>query len=253
VPDRRGETTSTDNGLRAGPHDRPPAAAARPPPVVDERPAGFGVSPGVWPTANEPLLSGIRDLDSNADSTAAAGTSGRTLCASIRAHASEIVRWWNPSARWYACDVPREVLLPQGPPGRLAESLPGTSISCLDVLELSSIRPCRPISPQTGYRSASHRTFGRKTTLPRRERREKAKDTEKDTIRISPDHQRNGQENTEGNLTAGRKPKLGKYTQVREVATAKHTLTDTSLRVPNALLPRVSDTLAPAHNQNSAQ
>jgi hypothetical protein len=32
---------------------------------------------------------------------------------------------------------------------------------------------------------------------------------------------------------------------VREVATAKHTLTDTSLRVPNALLPRVSDTLAP--------
>jgi len=130
VTDRPVGTTRADNGLRAGLHDRRRAAAVRPPPVVDEPPAGFGVSAAVWPPASESLLSGNRDFDRNAGSAAAPGTSGRILCASTRARRA-VARWWNASARWYACNVPREVLLPQGPPGRLVESLPGISISCL--------------------------------------------------------------------------------------------------------------------------
>lgn len=130
VTDRPFGMTRADNGLRAGLHDRRRAAAVRPPPVVDEPQAGFGVSPDVWPPASEALLSGNRGLDRNAGSAAAAGISVRILCASTRARRA-VAPWWNASARWYACGVPREVLLPQGPPGRLTESLPGTSISCL--------------------------------------------------------------------------------------------------------------------------
>jgi hypothetical protein len=183
VTDRRLGTTRADNGLRAGLHDRRHAAAVRPPPVVDGPPAGFGVSADVWPPASEPLLSGNPDFHSNADSTAAAGISGRILCASTRARRA-VARWWNASARWYACGVPREVLLPQGPPGRLAESLPGTYFLSR-VLEQSSsiISLRRPVSKRTSGRLACDRNSGRrKKSLPQREIRGKAKETEKDTI-----------------------------------------------------------------------
>lgn len=59
--------------------------------------------------------------------------------------------------------------------------------------------------------------------------------------------QRNGQENTEVNPSAGSKPWWG------ERHTAKYTLTYTSLRVPNPLFSRVSEALAPADIDPAAE
>jgi len=235
VTDRPVGTTRADNGLRAGLHDRRRAAAVRPPPVVDEPPAGFGVSAAVWPPASESLLSGNRDFDRNAGSAAAPGTSGRILCASTRARRA-VARWWNASARWYACNVPREVLLPQGPPGRLVESLPGISISCLGFWNsrLPSTACAVPFSNKPVAASPA-------TAIPAGEKilaaaRNPGKG-EGDRERYHPDLSRTPAR--EGDSSAGSKPKWG------EVHPGKQTLRYTSLRVSNSLLLRLSKTLAP--------
>ena len=105
----------------------------------------------VSPPASDSPVADTPGPDNNADCRIAHRRSDRTLSANTFA-----VEIWNFQAtaarRCYTDCVPREVLLPSGPPDRLCESRSGTFI------EASHARPPRP--PET----LAHR-FGRRDTF----------------------------------------------------------------------------------------
>ena len=104
------------------PHAAGLAAHAPPPHALDELPAADAAVAVAWRPASGARASGTPGLGSTADSTAGPDRPGYTLGAG-RSAGRDAGRWSKRPDRDYARDVPREGLLPKGPPERSAKSL----------------------------------------------------------------------------------------------------------------------------------
>jgi hypothetical protein len=101
-----------------------PAAAAHKQRAAAALRAVRGVAAAAWPLASGAPASGTPRPGNTAGSSAAAGTFDRTPCADTSARGEEKF-WWNTGVGLYAESVPREVVLPLGPPERLSFSRSG--------------------------------------------------------------------------------------------------------------------------------
>ena len=127
-----------------------------------ERRAVGDATAAALPPASDAPAADIRDPDSNADSSTARQKFDHSLAADKRVAESDSKSF--PAAmtvtRCYAASVPREVLLPSGPPDRLCKSRSGTSF------EASHIRQPRP--PEILSQTAGHRQSFPPSTQPQR-------------------------------------------------------------------------------------
>jgi hypothetical protein len=104
------------------PHAAGLAAHAPLPHAPDELPAADAAVAAAWRPASGARVSGTPGLGSTADSSGGPGRRSDTLGAG-RSAGRDAGRWSKRPDRDYAQDVPREGLLPKGPPERSAESL----------------------------------------------------------------------------------------------------------------------------------
>jgi len=98
------------------------AAHAPLPHAPDELPAADAAVAAAWRPASGARVSGTPGLGSTADSSGGPGRRSDTLGAG-RSAGRDAGRWSKRPDRDYAQDVPREGLLPKGPPERSAKSL----------------------------------------------------------------------------------------------------------------------------------
>ena len=113
------------------PHRRPAAGVAAAVDVLPGNAAGGArwpadVAAAVWQLASDAPAAGIPAPGSNADSNAAAERLARTPCGGKSVDADAAHGWSTRQKERYAGLVPREVVLPWGPPERLLFSLSGT-------------------------------------------------------------------------------------------------------------------------------
>jgi hypothetical protein len=138
----------------------------RPPLAPHEPPAAAAALAAVWWRASGAPVVNTQGPDSNADCRIAQQRSDRTPSADK--HAAEIENFQATAARrCYTESVPREVLLPSGPPDRLFESRSGTFI------EAAHARPPRPpvnlahpLAAATLFCPPVHQTFRRRDCIP---------------------------------------------------------------------------------------
>jgi hypothetical protein len=98
------------------------AAPAPPRHVLGELPAADAAVAGVWQPASDARVFGTGDLGSTVGSTAEPDRRGHSRSAG-RSASPGVGGWSNGGDRGYTGDVPREGLLPEGPPERSAKSL----------------------------------------------------------------------------------------------------------------------------------
>jgi hypothetical protein len=172
-PGRQSPEVRQTSGLR-GPDAAVPVGAARPRHVARAPPPdGGAVVVAARSASGEPASSTPRP-GNTADSSAGAGRRVRSLCANKRAAAADAC-WRKPAGGRYTGPVPREGLLPAGPPGRLAKAARAPSFRATPTAALTasfyhappargrSLPPHDQITPQ-------RRTPGgrrRRRTLPR--------------------------------------------------------------------------------------
>jgi hypothetical protein len=98
------------------------AVPSRPRHGIDALPVADAVVVAVWRLANGVEVFGSRGLGNTVGSTAGPGRPHGIPCAG-RSGGQDVDRWSNGIDRDYAVDVPREGLLPNGPPERSIKSL----------------------------------------------------------------------------------------------------------------------------------